>query len=87
MRLALKKYPNIFEAMKNRHIVYNQEKEYALAQEKLGNALVICPESPLNMSRTERNTEKLQRAYDEGRKTCQKMLPRIQAFLSEQAQN
>lgn len=59
MKIMLKKYPNIVQAMKNRAKVYNQEKDYVFEQEKLGKAFVICPENDLQISRT----EKIQKNY------------------------
>ena len=35
MKIALRKYPAMVEAMKNRHIVYNNEKKYILQKEKI----------------------------------------------------
>ena len=84
IKIALRKYPKLFEAMKKRHIVYNQEKEYAFEREKAGKALVICPEIPLSISRTEKSPDELQRVYDEGRRTCQKMLETIRKFLCQE---
>ena len=84
IKIALRKYPKLFEAMKKRHIVYNQEKEYAFEQEKAGKALVICPEIPLSISRTEKSPDELQRVYDEGRRTCQKQLETIRKFLCQE---
>jgi len=82
MKIALRKYPAIVNAMKNRHNVYNEETEYVFEQEKKGNALVICPEKPLEISRTEKNPDELQRVYDEGRKTALAQLDEIRRFIS-----
>ena len=81
MRLALWRYPKLFEAMKKRHLVYNEEKSYAFMREKEGAALVITPEKPLSISRTEKNPDALQRVYDEGRRIAEARLSEIQAFL------
>lgn len=82
MKIMLKKYPNIVQAMKNRAKVYNQEKDYVFEQEKLGKAFVICPENDLHISRTEKNPEELQRVYDLGRKVMQEKMEDFLKFHS-----
>lgn len=82
MRIALRKYPSIVNAMENRHNIYNEETKYVFEQERKGNALVICPEKPLGISRTEKNPDELQRVYDEGRKTALARLDEIRRFIS-----
>lgn len=81
MKIALRKYPKLVNAMANRHVVYNEETAYAFDQEKTGNTLVICPETALGISRTEKNPDELQRVYEEGRKLAEKKLGEIKLFL------
>lgn len=83
MKIALKKYPKIVEAMKNRAKVYNQEKAYAFEKEKQGDAFVICPETDLGISRTEKNPDELQRVYDLGREIMQKNLEKLKLFMQK----
>lgn len=83
MKIALRKYPKLFEAMKKRHEVYNQEKNYVFEQEKNGKCLVICPEKSLGISRTEKNPDELQRIYDLGRLAAQENLSKIRSFFVE----
>ena len=81
VKMALKKYPEIVKAMKNRHIVYNKQKQYALEEERKGNALIICPEKSLGISRTEKKPDELQRVYELGRLTAQNRLEEIKKFI------
>ncbi len=81
MKLTLGKYPAMLECMNNRHIMYNNQTKYLAEQEKLGNTLVIAPAQDLNISRTEKNTIKLQQVYDQGRLTARENLTKIQDFL------
>lgn len=67
MKIMLRKYPAIVEAMVHRHEMYNAETEYVFAQEAKGLVTVICPDEDLNLSRTEKNPDELQRVYDIGR--------------------
>lgn len=67
MKIMLRKYPAIVEAMAHRHEMYNAETEYVFAQEAKGLVTVICPDEDLNLGRTEKNPDELQRVYDIGR--------------------
>ena len=77
-----KKYPKFIEAVENRHIVYNQELKDLEDLEKTGNVLVLRPRQELVASRTERNPEKLQETYNQGREIALEELEKIKAFLS-----
>ena len=81
MKIALRKYPALVEAMKRRHIVYNQEKEYVFNQEEKGAAFVICPEKDLGISRTENNPDELDRVYNEGRHIAETRLVEIKKYF------
>ncbi len=81
IRLMLRKFPKLAEAMVNRHVVYNKEKDYVFQQEKAGRALVLCPEADLGISRTEHNPDELERIYQLGRQTAEKHMAEIKAFL------
>lgn len=77
-----KKYPKFIEAVENRHIVYNQELKDLEDLEKTGNVLVLRPRQELVASRTERNPEKMQETYNQGREIALEELEKIKAFLS-----
>ncbi|WP_178842532.1 patatin family protein [uncultured Treponema sp.] len=81
-KVALKKYPAVAQAMKNRHIMYNRQTEYVFAQEKKGSVFVICPEKSLKISRTEKNPAELQRVYDIGRLTAENLLESLKNWLA-----
>jgi predicted patatin/cPLA2 family phospholipase len=81
MRIALRKYPNMIEAMDQRHIMYNQQLSYVYQAESTGRALVIRPETPLPIGHISHNPEEMQRVYDIGRATGMKYIERIKAFF------
>ena len=83
MRLMLKKYPKLVDAMSRRHIVYNEETADIFAKADRGEVFVICPEAPLGISRTEKDPDELQRVYDEGRRIALEKLSEIKRFLDE----
>ncbi|MBQ8404846.1 MAG: patatin family protein [Clostridia bacterium] len=84
IKLKYKKYPKLVETMANRHIVYNETLTYIEEKEKAGELFVIRPETKLPVGRVEKNPEKLQEAYEIGRKTALKHLERIKLFLGSE---
>ena len=83
MKIMLHKYPLLVEAMRQRPDVYNEQTSDVFAKADRGEVFVICPEKPLGISRTENNTDELQRVYEEGRKTAIQLLPKLKEFLNK----
>ena len=81
MRIALRKYPNMIEALDKRHIMYNKQLVYVYQAESAGRALVIRPEAPLQIGHISHNPDEMQLIYDIGRKTGMKYIERIKAFF------
>lgn len=81
MKILLKKYPRIVNAMANRHVIYNQTTKELFEKEAKGEILVICPDKSLSIKRTEKNTNELQRVYEEGRNAAQNRLQEIKCYL------
>lgn len=79
--LFYQKYPQTLEAGKRRHLVYNRQLELVTEQERLGNALVICPKSPVTIGRAEKDTRKLTAFYDQGYADAKEKLEQIMGFL------
>lgn len=82
MKLKLKKFPKLIEAMANRHILYNSQVSYAEEMEKKGKALIIRPKEKLPIGRLEKNPETLKVVYDLGREEAIKNLDRIKEYLN-----
>ena len=76
------KYPAIAKNMSVRHIRYNDNVEYVRDLEREGKAFVICPSEPIDISRTEKNPDKLQATYELGRKDALNMLDDLRAFMA-----
>ena len=81
MKFLLRRHPKLIDAVAVRHEKYNRQREYIFSREKAGAALVICPEKPLGISRTEKNTDELERVYQEGRAVATKRLEEIKRFI------
>lgn len=82
-RIFCRRTPAIIEAMKRRHEMYNAELDYLRAQELAGNTLVLCPEQPLNIGRTEMDPAKMQRIYDDGVAYGRLHIDEIRRFVEE----
>lgn len=65
-RFYKKKYPKLAEALKNRYIEYNKQVDYCNELEKSGKALIIRPEVKMDISRFEKDKEKLRTIYRDG---------------------
>ena len=80
MRIALRKYPKMIEAMDQRHVMYNQQLSYVYQAESTGRALVIRPDKKLPIGHISHNPNEMQHVYDIGRQTGIKYIERIKAF-------
>ena len=80
MRIALRKYPRMIEALDKRHLMYNKELVYVHEAETSGRALVIRPETTLPIGHVSHNPEEMQCIYDIGRETGNKYINRIKKF-------
>lgn len=83
MRIVLKKYPKLIEAMETRHTRYNAQVAEVREDEKAGSVYVLCPKESLHIGKTEKDPEELKRVYEEGRKIAIEKLPEIKAFFSK----
>jgi predicted patatin/cPLA2 family phospholipase len=62
--------------------MYNAQLDYVARQAAEGNALLICPDRPLDIGRLEMNRQKIQAIYDAGREKTLQMLDEIRRFVS-----
>lgn len=83
MRIALRKYPKMIEAMDKRHLMYNRELVYVYEAETAGRAFVIRPEEKLPIGHISHNPEEEQRVYDIGRATGEKHIDKIKDFYAK----
>ena len=81
MKLKYKAYPKLVETMANRHVEYNDTLDYIVRRERAGELLVIRPEAPLPVKRTEKDPEKLRQAYEIGRRTAARRIEEIKRYL------
>ena len=81
LRVLLRKYPRLWEAMAQRHEMYNRQMEDIDRREDTGVSLVIRPPAPLGIGHTEKRPEELERVYQLGRRAAEARLSDIRRFL------
>ncbi len=79
--LFVRRYPAIIKAMARRHEMYNAELAYIAQEQQKGNTLVLCPDLPLGIGRTEMNPEKMQQVYDQGLAYAKLHMEEIERFV------
>ena len=80
VRIALRHYPKMIEAMDNRHLMYNRQLEFVRQAEQEGRCLVIRPETAIPIGHVSHDPEEMQRVYDMGRRTGERYLKKIKEF-------
>ena len=83
LRVKFGDYPNFVDVMMKRPETYNNELELCRRKEKEGNALVIRPSKPIITGRYEKDPERLKLIYEMGMKDCEKLLPKVREFMSD----
>ena len=81
--LVYRKYPKFAAAIKNRHIMYNDELEQIEQAQKIGAVFVIRPSKNVKIHHMETDKKVLQAVYDLGRGDAIKLLPELKKFLKE----
>ena len=81
IKFKYRKYPNFVGAVADRHVKYNAEILYISRQEQAGNAFVVRPPEPLNISGIIRDPNELERVYQIGRKTMTEKLEELKKFI------
>lgn len=65
-RFVYKRFPRLRLALSKRHVSYNEQLQLVDDLEASGQILCIRPVRPLEVTRMERDTSKLERLYEEG---------------------
>lgn len=82
VRRKYRKYPAFVESWAHMEEVYNEEMDYIDREEREGKIYVIRPVVPLNIGKTEKNPDELERVYQAGRRAGKRSLKAVQDFLA-----
>lgn len=66
IKLRYRKYPKVYELMKNRHTAYNETLDFLAEQTEAGTAFLIQPKRKSEVGRIEKDKERLKELYEEG---------------------
>ena len=80
MRLSLRRYPKMIEAMDRRHIMYNRQLEYVAQAEREGRCLVIRPQGKIPIGHISHDAGQMHFVYQMGRLAGEKYLDKIKDF-------
>ena len=81
LRLNLRKYPKMLNALDRRHEMYKAQTRYVEEREKTGDLFVIRPDEPLHIGHVEHNPDRMRAVYNEGRKVGERRIGEILSFL------
>ena len=80
MRIGLRRYPEMIQAMDRRYLMYNRELEFVRQAEREGCCLVIRPDEKLPIGHISHDPEEMKRVYQIGREMGDRYIERIKAF-------
>lgn len=85
-RIACYKYPQVYQALRQRHENYNRSLAKIAQWEQEGKVFVIRPSEPVAISRLEQDLAKVQQCYDDGTQAAQASWQALQTWLDEPAE-
>lgn len=86
-KIRYRKYPEFIKTLSQRHIIYNETLDYLnkLGEEK--KVFAIYPSKPLEISRFEKDTNKLNEVYELGYSDALRVIEDLKAFIKKQYTN
>lgn len=85
MKIRYSKYPKLIEAISRRHVKYNETLDLIYKLESENKVLVIQPKEPVEISRLEKNREKLMALYDIGHQDAEAAHDKLALFIKADA--
>lgn len=82
-KMYYRKYPKIYELMKDRHIAYNETLDLIEEQVKAGNVFLIQPKEKGEVGRIEKDKDKLQALYEAGYRDAEACYEDFIGFLND----
>ena len=80
--IVYKKYPELLNTMYSRPDEYNKLTNKIKDLENIGRIMVLRPFNPINVERLEKDKEKLNSLYEEGRKETEDKLKQIMDYIN-----
>ncbi len=79
--IMYRKYPHLIERIANRHLDYNKCRDELFALESEGGAFVIAPEDTKEFNRVEKQSDNLQKLYNQGYDITTKNIDKLKEYL------
>lgn len=83
VKLRYRKYPKVYELMKNRHNSYNETLDFIADEVRKGTAFLIQPRKSSNVGRIEKDQSKLKALYEEGYAQAKECYEDLIKFLED----
>ena len=83
IKMRYRKYPKVYELMKNRHNAYNNTLDFLEEQVEKGTVFLIQPKVKSDVGRIEKDKDKLKALYEEGYRDAQDCYDKVLAFLEK----
>lgn len=83
IKMRYRKYPKVYELMKNRHNAYNDTLDFLAEQVEKGTVFLIQPKAKSDVGRIEKDKDKLKALYEEGYRDGQDCYDDLLAFLKK----
>lgn len=83
LKMKYKKYPNLIKALENRYKMYNNTLDFLEEKRKENKVFIIQPKEPVNISRVEKNKDKLKALYDQGYNDAKEKYEELIKLLNE----
>lgn len=81
IKMRYRKFPKVYELMKERHTTYNATMEFLRRQQENGQAFVIQPKEPSDVGRLEKDPKKIEALYMQGYQDAQECYEQMIQYL------
>ena len=83
IRMCYRKYPKVYELMKDRHNAYNNTLDFLNEEVEKGTVFLIQPKEKSDVGRIEKDRDKLKALYEEGYKEASECYEELLKFLED----
>jgi len=78
-----RKHPEFAKVMRDRNLIYNENRKHLFELEKQGRIMIIAPEDTKGFKRTEKRPEALKAIYDQGVRIASDNIKNIKEYLTK----